>query len=187
MKKSVHFVSCLAMLSALSACAQEPPPPAEAPAEEIHETFAVVGSLAPLFEEVNGYVLASVEQASDELLAYRPTDEVRTFGQILGHVAMAQYWFCNGAMGGGPEPENYEELTTGADLTAALQAAFDHCAEAYAVNDTRALERVSLWGQNNTRLWVLSYNVAHTWEHYGNLVTYMRANGMVPPSSQQGM
>ena len=55
------------------------------------------------------------------------------------------------------------------------------------VNDTRAMETVELWGETNTRLWVLSYNLTHAWEHYGNLVTYLRANGMVPPSSQGGM
>jgi hypothetical protein len=45
------------------------------------------------------------------------------------------------------------------------------------------MEEVSLFGQTGSRLWVLVFNATHNWEHYGNLVTYMRLNGIVPPSS----
>ena len=187
MKRLTLSCFTLALLFIMGACAQEPPPEMEVPAEPAPETFAVVGSVAPLFEMVKGYIIATAEQVPEEMLAYRPTPEVRTMGQILGHVAMTQYWFCNAAVGEGPEPEDYEALTAKADLVAAVQAAFDHCTAAYAMNDVRAMQTVSLWGETNTRLWVLSYNLTHAWEHYGNLVTYMRANGMVPPSSQGGM
>ena len=49
------------------------------------------------------------------------------------------------------------------------------------------MEQAELWGEGGTRPWVLSCNMAHAWKHYGNLVTYMRANGRVPPSSQGGL
>jgi uncharacterized damage-inducible protein DinB len=146
-----------------------------------------MGSIAPLFETVKGYIVASAEQMPEEHYAYRPTPEVRTFGEIVGHVAMTQYWFCNGAMGEGQEPENYEAITVKAEMVEAIKKAFDYCAKAYAMGDSWALEEVELWGQTNTRLWVLSFNMAHAWEHYGNLVTYMRENGLVPPSSQGSM
>jgi uncharacterized damage-inducible protein DinB len=136
---------------------------------------------------VGGYIIAAAEQIPEESLAYQPTPEVRTFGQILGHVAMSQYGFCNAVLGEGPEPEDYEAMTAKADLVEALTAAFDHCAPAYAMDDAAALEEVELWGGTGTRLWVLTFNLSHAWEHYGNLVTYMRANGLVPPSSQGGM
>jgi uncharacterized damage-inducible protein DinB len=55
------------------------------------------------------------------------------------------------------------------------------------MDDAMALQEVSLFGMKGTRLWALTFNVAHSFEHYGNVVTYMRANGLVPPSSQRGM
>lgn len=148
---------------------------------------AAVGSILPLYETVMGYIIASAEQVPEETLGYRPTPEVRTFGEIVGHVAMSQYWFCNGATGQDEQPGNFEELTDKASLLEAIKTAHEYCGEAYAMADDMAMEELELWGETGTRLWVLSYNMAHAWEHYGNLVTYMRANGMVPPSSQGGM
>ncbi len=187
MKRMSLFVTCLILVSAVPALAQEKAPPLNAQPAGMQQQQAVVGSVTPLFDMVKGYIVAAAEQMPEDKYSYRPTPEVRTFGQIVGHVAMAQYWFCNGAIGEGPEPANYEELTDKASLVAGIKGAFEHCAPAYAMNDAKAMEQVELWGESGTRLWVLSYNMAHAWEHYGNLVTYMRANGLVPPSSQGGM
>jgi uncharacterized damage-inducible protein DinB len=149
---------------------------------------AAVQSVAPLYETVKGYLIAAAEQMPEEHYGYRPSEEVRTFGQIVGHVANALYPFCGTASGGSPRgPENFEERTTKAGLVEALKMGFEQCDEAYAMNDMKAMEEVQFFGNTGTRLWVLNFNVAHNWEHYGNLVTYMRANGLVPPSSQGGM
>jgi hypothetical protein len=43
---------------------------------------------------------------------------------------------------------------------------------------------VDVFGDQHSRLYVLMMNATHDAEHYGNLVTYMRMNGMVPPSSK---
>jgi uncharacterized damage-inducible protein DinB len=181
------FVACLLLSATAFACAQEQAPLVQAGSVFSQDSYAVAGSVAPLFETVKGYIIASAEQMPEDRYGYRPTPEVRTFGQIVGHVAMTQYWFCNAATGQTQEPGNFEELTAKADLVAAITQAFDYCAGAYAMNDAMAMEEVDLWGETGTRVWVLTYNATHAWEHYGNLVTYMRANGMVPPSSQGGM
>jgi hypothetical protein len=60
------------------------------------------------------------------------------------------------------------------------------CDAAYAMDDAKAVEEVQFGRATRTRLWVLISNLTHNWEHYGNLVVYFRANGMVPPSSQSG-
>lgn len=187
MKSLSLILSCLVVAPVLWACGQEQAPPAEAAPAFSQESRALVGSVAPLLETVKGYIIASAEQMPENRYGYRPTPEVRTFGQIVGHVAMTQYWFCNAATGQTREPENYEELTAKADLVAAITSAFNYCAGAYAIDDAMAMGEVELWGETGTRLWVLAYNATHAWEHYGNLVTYMRANGLVPPSSQGGM
>lgn len=187
MKRTSLFFSSLFLVSAAPVLAQEVAPPMDAPHAGPQEQHALVGSVAPLFEMVKGYIIAAAEQLPEDMYSYRPTEEVRTFGQIVGHVAMSQYWFCNGATGQTQEPENYEELTDKASLVEAVKTAFEYCAGAYTMDDAMAMEEVELWGETGTRLWVLSYNMAHAWEHYGNLVTYMRENGLVPPSSQGGM
>jgi uncharacterized damage-inducible protein DinB len=152
-----------------------------------HAQDAAMKSIAPLHETVKGYLIASAEQMPEELYSFRPNDEVRTFGQIIGHVANAQYMFCGAATGeGGEAPENFEERTTKAGLVEALKMGFEACDAAYAMDDAKALEEVQFFGNTGTRLWVLSFGLTHNWEHYGNLVVYFRANGMVPPSSQGG-
>jgi len=154
--------------------------------KQSHNT--AVMSVAPLHEIVKGYLIAAAEQMPEEEYGYRPTEEVRTFGQIVGHVANALYFFCGTAAETAARgPENYEERTTKAGLVEAIKDSFSKCDSAYAIDDATAMEEVEFFGQTGTKLWVLSFNNAHNWEHYGNLVTYMRANGHVPPSSQGGM
>jgi hypothetical protein len=73
---------------------------------------------------------------------------------------------------------------TKAALVAALKASTEYCAKAYAIPDVASRQHVQLFGQDRTKLFVLGTNAAHNDEHYGNIVTYMRMNGMVPPSSK---
>ena len=159
--------------------------------QEAHEHMeghdAAVKSVAPLHEMVKGYLIAAAEQMPEEFYGYQPTSEVRTFGQIVGHVANAVGMFCATATGeGGGQSEDFEKRTTKAGLVEAIKQGFAKCDAAYSMDDTKAMEEVELFGQTGTRLWVLTFNATHNWEHYGNLVTYMRANGQVPPSSQRG-
>jgi uncharacterized damage-inducible protein DinB len=186
MKRTFSLLAVMALalvgLALARGYASSTPAPADSSA-----AGPTVESIAPLYEMVKGYIVAAAEQMPEENYGYQPTSEVRTFGQIVGHVAMAQYWFCNGATGKTEEPGNWEELTSKAELVEVIKGSFDYCDEAYAMDDAMAMGEVDLWGETGTRLWVLSYNLTHDWEHYGNLVTYMRANGQVPPSSQGGM
>ena len=67
---------------------------------------------------------------------------------------------------------------------AALSEAFAYCDRAYeTLTDESAVEMVKFMGGDNPKLGVLNTNQVHTIEHYGNLVTYMRIKGLVPPTS----
>jgi uncharacterized damage-inducible protein DinB len=155
---------------------------------QTEQSDAAMQSIAPMHEMVKGYLIASAEQMPEELYNYRPTEEVRTFGQIIGHVANALHGFCGSAMGEGwNSPEDFEQRTTKDGLVEAIQMGFEACEAAYAMDDETAMEELEFFGQTGTRLSVLDFNNAHNWEHYGNLVVYFRANDMVPPSSQGGM
>ena len=81
---------------------------------------------------------------------------------------------------------NAEEMASKAELVEAVKASFAYCDKAYAMPESKAMEQTTFFGREGSRLWVLNFNVTHVAEHYGNLVTYMRLKGMVPPSSQGG-
>lgn len=146
---------------------------------------AVTQSLQRLHEVSNTYIMSTAEMLDEELYAYRPTDEVRSTGEILGHIANAQFMFCSAAAGEeNPNGENFEERTTRAGLIEALEMGFTYCDGVYdGMTDEAGAGSVDLFGGPNTAHGVLAFNSAHNFEHYGNLVTYMRMNGIVPPSS----
>jgi uncharacterized damage-inducible protein DinB len=112
---------------------------------------------------------------------------VRTFGQLIAHIAGSQDMFCAQALGEkANDSDAIEKSTTGkAALLVALKATTEHCKKAYAMTDADATKRtVKVFVGERTALWALLYNTVHNDEHYGNIVTYMRMLGMVPPSSQ---
>ena len=140
---------------------------------------------------VKNNVIKSAEQMTEANYAFKPTPEVRSFGQIIGHVANANYMICSTASGA-PNPSKDVDIektkTTKADLTKALTESFAFCdAQFDGLTDAKALEETDLFGMKMPRLNGLQFNTAHDFEHYGNLATYMRIKGHVPPSSQGGM
>jgi uncharacterized damage-inducible protein DinB len=137
---------------------------------------------------VTANLTRAAEQVPESLYAFRPVESVRTFGQLIAHVAGAQNMFCAIALGEPPRAEDEIERskTSKADLVAALKASTTYCEKAYAQTDAAATQNVNLFGQSVTRLYTVMMNAMHNGEHYGNIVTYMRIKGLVPPSSQRG-
>jgi len=137
---------------------------------------------------VKGYLVKTAEQVPEADYAFKPTPEVRTLGQILGHVADSNFMMCSAASGAKPPMSDVEKTKTSkADLTDAVKQSFAFCDQAFAsMNDMKGAELVKFFGGQRSRLTILEFNTSHDFEHYGNLVTYMRLKGMVPPSSQRG-
>jgi uncharacterized damage-inducible protein DinB len=152
-----------------------------APKNPMIETSKVVFGIA------KNDILKSADKIPDELWAWKPTDSVRTFGQLFAHIADAQYEFCGVATGGKSLTKNIEKTAKGkADIMAAVKEAFGYCDDVYAkLNDTNAADLADFFGRKITKIGAMDFNTAHTMEHYGNLVTYMRLKNIVPPSSQQ--
>lgn len=138
-----------------------------------------------LYGGVNQIVLRSAEAMPAEHYGFRPADSVRTFGQIVGHIADSQYAFCSAVLGEkNPGLQIEKTRTSKAELVAALTDAVSYCGTAYAaMTDASASETVQLMGGATPRLGVLTTNNIHTIEHYGNLIVYLRMNGIVPPTS----
>jgi uncharacterized damage-inducible protein DinB len=155
--------------------------------------FAQAGAANPnvanarmLWEQVSSYIAQSAADAPEAMYAYKPTPEVRSFGELLGHIAGSEKMFCAVALGEKPPAEDAVEKAakTKAALIAALKDAATYCARAYKQTDKATEPVVDLFGQQRSRLFVLLENATHDNEHYGNIVTYMRLNKMVPPSSK---
>ncbi len=145
-----------------------------------------VASIRPHYDRIKSLYIRSGEAMPEAKYAFRPSPDVRTYGELLGHVANESYMFCADAAGTpNPNKADFEKTTSQVEMTAALKAAFAFCDAAYSMSDTRAMDQVESMGGKGSRLWLLMYNVTHDSEHYGNIVTYLRMNGIVPPSSQR--
>jgi uncharacterized damage-inducible protein DinB len=174
------------LIAAAAACAAPAPP---APPPPAPPSTAVLDSVRMQHEAMKGYITKSLEQVPEKLLSFQPTKEVRTMGQLFGHIADGNYLFCSASSSeAAPASPVEKTMTTKADLQKALAESFEFCDRAYAaLNDQTGAAEAIIAPINNmktTRLGALTFNTAHNSEHYGNLVTYMRMNKMVPPSSQ---
>jgi len=139
------------------------------------------------YGRVKDILLRSAQKMPEENYSFKPTEAVRSYGQIIGHVADAQYLFCSIALGEkNPAPDIEHTKTSKADLIAALNTAFAYCDKAYdGMTDATAVQMIKLFGNDAPRLSALTVNNMHDLEHYGNLVTYMRLKNIVPPTSEQ--
>jgi uncharacterized damage-inducible protein DinB len=137
------------------------------------------------YQSVRDNIVRSAEKMPEENYSFKPTPRVRTFGQILGHLAEEQYFFCAPVKGEQKAVDVEKTKTSKADLTAALKEAFAYCDSVYdSMTDTVALQVLKRGESERTKLRMLWGNVAHNSEHYGNLVTYLRIKGLVPPSTE---
>ena len=136
----------------------------------------------------------SAEKVPEELYGIRPGPqvEVRTFGQILGHLANFNYLWCSQAKGekNPAQGSDYEKLTSKALLLRALSDAFTYCDGVYAaLTDASGLEIITVTQESGRqahvpRMSLLVLNYGHNNDHYGNMVTYMRIKSIVPASSE---
>jgi uncharacterized damage-inducible protein DinB len=144
------------------------------------------------YDIIKNYILKTTAKVPEEHYSFKPTPDVRSFGEIIGHLADANYGICAVAAGekppaGGFDPATSIEKTkkTKADLDKALADSFAYCDKAHAgMTDAAGTAVVKFFTGEMPKLSVLEFNTHHDFEHYGNLVTYMRLKGIVPPSSE---
>jgi len=140
------------------------------------------------------FLARTAEKMPEEFYGMRPgpQPEVRTFGQLIGHLANFNFRWCSDAKGekNPMEETDFEKLTDKASLVKGLNIALTYCDGAYAMlTDANSMDLVQGTRDDGTKVPVLRIsrlisNLAHNNEHYGNLVTYMRIKSIVPPSSE---
>jgi uncharacterized damage-inducible protein DinB len=144
----------------------------------------LVTSSQAVFAVAKDDITKSADKIPDNLWSFQPTPAVRTVAQLFAHIADGQYEFCSAADGKPVDKGIEKTAKTKAAIVAAVKEAFAYCDGVYAkMTDASAADMVT-FGRPFTKLAVMDFNTAHTMEHYGNLVTYMRMKGIVPPSSE---
>jgi uncharacterized damage-inducible protein DinB len=188
------LLTCLLAPAAVALAQDKPPKATAVPAQDTPpKATAAPSQDNPLsayskvmYRGMKAILLRSAERMPEENYGFKPTDAVRSFGQVVGHVADSQYLFCSVVLGETRPALRVEKTKTSkADLIAALKDAFAYCDRAYdGMTDASAAEMVQLHGGDAPKLGGLTANNLHTVEHYGNLVTYMRMKNIVPPTSE---
>jgi uncharacterized damage-inducible protein DinB len=138
------------------------------------------------FGMISGSLTKTAEKVPENLYTFKATPEVRSIAQLIGHVADSQFGICASAAGEKPPQSGIEKSKTSkADLSKALADSIAYCNTVFdGMNDQKGMEVTKFFTGPTPRLFVLAFNTAHSNEHYGNLVTYMRLNKIVPPSSE---
>ena len=169
----------IVVMAALAVAAMATPAAAQAPDV----------SMKGQYELVKGWVTKSAAMMPEADYGFKPTPQVRSFGQVLGHIANATGMICVGPTGAkSPLAGDAEKLASKAEVTKALADAFAACDTAWAgVTPSWNTEMVDFFGKSQTKMAVIAFNTSHIFEHYGNLVTYLRLKNLVPPSTQGGM
>jgi len=179
--KKLCFVFAAWMAVPLAVLGQEKSQaPAAPPANPI------TASEKGFYSFVSSAVVGAAVKMPEENYSFKPTPEVRSFGQLVGHVADASYMFCSQTLGEANPNKGIEKTKTSkADLVAALKGAVAYCNKAFdGMTDAKGSQMMKLFGFDLAKLTLFSINTAHTDEHYGNMVTYMRIKGIVPPTSE---
>lgn len=177
------IVVALSILSAsVAPTAQQtvvPPPP---------PTPSLTASFQRSYALIKGFLTDQAQVMPEAEYAFRPTADVRSFGQLVGHIADYNFIYCARAMGAvNPyEGRSFETRTTKADLSAALAESFAYCDPAFAaLTDASATELVQQNGTPYSRAGSLLLALTHDYEEYGYGAVYLRLRGVLPPSSQR--
>lgn len=150
--------------------------------------------LKNLFRNNHSEISRSAAKFPEEFYGLRPgpQTEVRTFGQLVGHLANFNYLWCSEAKNekNPAEGKDFEKLSSKAELTKALSDAFAYCDSVYnSLTDASGQEVLEITEENGgkrkiNRLSLLVLNYGHNEHHYGNMITYMRMKSIVPASSE---
>ena len=125
-------------------------------------------------------IMKSAEAMPESKYSYRPTKDVRSFAEILDHVADISYILCSGAKGEAT-PAMANAAGSKTKMKAPLKGAFDYCDGVYSgFTDAHLNDPADFFGVKTNKMFILTQVGNHDALHYGNLVTYLRLNGLVP-------
>ena len=125
-------------------------------------------------------IMKSAEAMPESKYSYRPTKDVRSFAEILNHVADISYILCSNAKGEAP-PATATAEDSKTEIMARLKGAFEYCDGVYSgFTDAHLNDPADFFGFKTNKMFILTQVGNHDALHYGNLVTYLRLNGLEP-------
>jgi uncharacterized damage-inducible protein DinB len=134
---------------------------------------------------IKNSILRAADKMPEQDYSFRSTPPVRSFAEMIAHVADAQMRMC-GVVKGETPAANASSKSTKADLVNALKASFDYCDPVYqSMTDAAGAAKVrwALWDMS--KLGLLNWNISHDNEMYGIMGAFLRLKGIVPPSSER--
>jgi uncharacterized damage-inducible protein DinB len=125
-------------------------------------------------------IMKSANAMPESKYSYRPTKDVRSFAEILNHVADISYTLCSNVKGEA-NPTSATAKVSKTEIKAYLKSSFDYCDGVYSgFTDAHLNDPADFWGAKTNKMFVLTQVGNHDALHYGNLVTYLRINDLEP-------
>ena len=180
---------CLAsavLLVATAAAHAQTPAPAAPAAPPAPQTLSA--GLKRFWDNHKRNLGEAAEKMPEANYSFKATPDVRSFGELVGHVAESLHGICSSLKGEKSPYErgSLEKKTAKAELVKAIQDSITYCDGVYQTATDESLVKMTKVGpQEIAPINYMWYNISHTNEHYGNMVTYMRLKGLVPPSTER--
>ncbi len=147
-------------------------------------TNPLIGEAKQAYNNIKNNLTKMAEKMPEEHYSFKPVPEIRTFGQLVAHVADSQTRTCS-AVKGEPKTPSAASKTSKADLVSALKESFADCDAAFeSLTDANAAEVVKMGRGQSSKLGALIRTTTHDNEEYGYMAVYLRLKGIVPPSSE---
>ena len=145
----------------------------------------LIAEAKQMYTSAKTNVLGSAEKMPDENYSYKPTPEVRSFAEVIGHITTSQMGAC-AAVAGDTSPASATAKTSKSEVVAALQQSFAECDKAFdSMNETTAMQMISSRRGQRSKLGMLIGIASHDNEQYGIMTVYLRLKGLVPPASEK--
>ena len=159
--------------------AQSTAPPQAAPTVN-----PVSAEIKQMYTGIKNNWTKMAEKMPEEHYSFKATADIRTFGQLVAHVADSQARTCS-TINGEQKAVNAGSKTSKADLVAAMKESFAICDKAFdSLTDAKAVEMITVGNRQRSRIGMLAGMISHSNEEYGYTAVYMRLKGVVPPSSE---
>ena len=185
-----YLLAALAAVSLGSTLYAQAPP--QQPPQPPPPLPGLVGEVKVIYTAVQANIVKSAEQFPEDKLKWQPTPAVRTWARLIGHITDDNNGACYLLAGEATRPARVDtsdnqdspaNKLSKDDLLKGYKESVERCNKAFAaVTDANMAERAGPTSARS-KIGALIYNTSHTNEHYGNIVTYMRLNNLVPPSS----
>lgn len=169
---------------------QSPPKPQEPPsmAAPANRTFTLSGEMLSGYQSTQRNLIEAAEKMPEDQYGFKPTPEIKPYGQLVAHTALSQFRTC-AMLKGEPSPrkdEKEETSRTKAEAIALLKASTTYCDPLVtAVTDTTATELTKAGEMQVAKGLLPASLIAHGGEMYGTMAVYLRLKGIVPPSTER--